>query len=166
VGVTLIYTAGLKRVPYLEMLLVASGFLLRALAGATASHVPVSAWFLVVVSAAAVMVVTAKRRAEIIGDHSNRRVLSSYTPARIDLLGRLMLVAVLAAYTGWAAGEPSTGWAFASAFALTLVLLRFDQAARRGLVDSPEIHVVRDRVGLGLIAVWFALFLLTIGGVR
>jgi len=43
-----LYSFRLKHVPFVEMVLVASGFLLRVLGGAAATHVPPSGWFLVV----------------------------------------------------------------------------------------------------------------------
>jgi decaprenyl-phosphate phosphoribosyltransferase len=63
---TTAYSFGLKRVTVVEMVIVASGFLLRGLAGAAASRVPVSPWFFVVLSAASILVVAAKRSSEIV----------------------------------------------------------------------------------------------------
>mgnify|MGYP003330644998 FL=1 len=44
------YILGMKNVPVIELGMVASGFFLRAYAGAAASHLAVSEWFLVVIS--------------------------------------------------------------------------------------------------------------------
>lgn len=167
VAITLAYTGALKRVPYLEMLVVASGFLLRALAGAAAGRVPVSAWFLAVVAAGALMVVSAKRSAELIAGQSRRRVLAHYTPARLDVLRRSALVVAASAYLGWAVGHTATGWALVSAVALAGVLVRFDRAAGQGQVAAFELYLVRDRIVLVLGVVWFTLFLVTLtGGLR
>ena len=167
VAITVTYTGALKRVPYLEMLVVASGFLLRALAGAAAGRVPVSAWFLAVVSAAALMVVSAKRSAEMISGQSQRRVLAHYTPARLDRLRRSALMVALVAYLGWALGQTPTGWALVSTVALASALARFDRAAGRGEVAAFELYLVRDRVILAFGVLWFALFLMTlVGGPR
>jgi hypothetical protein len=56
------YSAGLKHVPVLEAGCVASGFVLRALGGAVATHVPPSGWFLVVCSLGALAVAVAAPR--------------------------------------------------------------------------------------------------------
>ncbi len=53
---SVLYSLVLKHVPVVELLFVASGFVLRALGGAVATHVPPSAWFLVVCSLGALMV--------------------------------------------------------------------------------------------------------------
>ena len=59
------YSLGLKHLPMLEIGIVASGFVFRALAGVAATGVPASRWFLVVVCAGAVMVAVGKRSAEL-----------------------------------------------------------------------------------------------------
>ena len=51
-----------QREPVIELVAVASGFVLRAIAGGVATHVPLSNWLLVVTSFGALFVVTGKRR--------------------------------------------------------------------------------------------------------
>ena len=60
-----LYSFRLKHVPYVEMLIVASGFLLRVLGGAAATHVRPSVWFLMVCSLGALGVAVAKRYTEL-----------------------------------------------------------------------------------------------------
>lgn len=77
------YSLGLKRVPVIELACVASGFVLRSVAGGVCVHVPISAWFSIITSGAALLVVAGKRSAEI--DLYNRtgvlhrQVLASYS---------------------------------------------------------------------------------------
>ncbi|HEX6931078.1 MAG TPA: UbiA family prenyltransferase, partial [Streptosporangiaceae bacterium] len=59
-----LYSAGLKHVPLLELACVASGFVLRVVGGAAATHVPPSGFFLLVCSLGALMVAIAKRYTE------------------------------------------------------------------------------------------------------
>ena len=63
---TLAYAMGLKRIPGIELLVVASGFVLRPLAGAAAADVAPSAWFLAVCCLAAVVVAMGKRLVELV----------------------------------------------------------------------------------------------------
>ena len=55
----------LKHLAVIELMFVASGFVLRALGGAAATHVPPSGWFLLVCSLGALLVATAKRYTEM-----------------------------------------------------------------------------------------------------
>ena len=65
VTVSLLYSLGLKHVPGAELAVVALGFVLRAIGGAVATHVPPSAWFLTVCSLGALMVAIGKRYTEL-----------------------------------------------------------------------------------------------------
>ena len=71
----------IKDVAIVELGAVASGFFLRAYAGAAASHIPVSTWFLVVISFGALFLVVGKRSSELKthGDVATRPVLAEYT---------------------------------------------------------------------------------------
>ncbi|MFI5066781.1 MAG: UbiA family prenyltransferase, partial [Streptosporangiales bacterium] len=62
---SILYTLVLKHIPVIELVFVASGFVLRALGGASATRVPPSAWFLAVCSLGALMVAIAKRFTEL-----------------------------------------------------------------------------------------------------
>ena len=61
-----LYSAALKHIPVVELAFVAAGFVLRALGGAVATHVPPSGWFLLVCSLGALMVAIAKRFTELV----------------------------------------------------------------------------------------------------
>jgi len=65
VTMSMLYSLGLKNVPGAELLVVALGFVLRAIGGAVATRVPPSAWFLVVCSLGALMVAIGKRYTEL-----------------------------------------------------------------------------------------------------
>src|SRR5262249_2470579 len=60
-----LYSWVLKHIPVVELMFVASGFLLRVLGGAAATHVPRSGWFLLVCSLGALGVAIAKRYTEL-----------------------------------------------------------------------------------------------------
>jgi decaprenyl-phosphate phosphoribosyltransferase len=166
VALTFFYSVGLKRVPYLELLIVASGFLLRTVAGATASMLPISAWFLVVVSAAAVLVVTAKRTAELIEGHSRRQVLGRYTLGRLSLVRKATVVCTLAGYASWVVGQDARPWGYLSLLVLGAVLVRFEQQAAQGRVAEPETYILRDPLIAVISTTWFGVFVMTLLGGR
>jgi hypothetical protein len=64
-GISFLYSGLLKHIPVLELCFVASGFLLRVLGGAAATHVRPSGWFLLVCSLGAFGVAVAKRYTEL-----------------------------------------------------------------------------------------------------
>lgn len=106
VVITLSYSLALKRVPYLELACVASGFVLRAVAGGAAAHLVISPWFLAVASAGALLIVTGKRTAELseLGTQgaAHRPVLSTYREPALRGIRWAALSLTASSYGLWA----------------------------------------------------------------
>jgi len=92
------YGIKLKHVVLLDAFCIATGFLLRVLAGGAAAHAEISHWLLLCTLFLALFLGLEKRRAEIdlLGEDGpgHRRTLGEYTPAFLD-----QMVTVLAACT-------------------------------------------------------------------
>jgi decaprenyl-phosphate phosphoribosyltransferase len=162
------YSARLKQVPVIELLFVASGFLLRVLGGAAATHVPPSGWFLLVCSLGALGVALAKRYSELtsLGAEAvaHRPVTRWYRPAALRLSQIAVGAGMIAAYLAWAASEyPAEArfWHLASALPLAAALVRFCYLTgrRTGNGSTPvEDLLTRDGPMLACEAAWLALF--------
>src|SRR5690606_37463482 len=63
-AVTLTYSAVWKHIAVIDLVAIASGFVLRAAAGAVAVDVPMSSWFVLVTTFGSLFIVTGKRYAE------------------------------------------------------------------------------------------------------
>jgi decaprenyl-phosphate phosphoribosyltransferase len=103
--INLAYGFRLKREPVIEMACVASGFVLRAVAGGAASNTRLSVWFIVVVSFGALFIVAGKRLAEmpsagVLGE--KRAVLSRYTKSFLEAVITISLTAMIVGYCLWA----------------------------------------------------------------
>lgn len=157
VVITCSYSLGLKHVPGLEIVAVASGFVLRALAGAAATHIPPSAWFLGVVGAGATMVAVGKRIAELSvkGAATAHRIsLRRYTTRGLRTARTLAGLLMMGCYLGWVATRP-TGQippAAVSAVALAAAAWRFQLRSERGETGAPERLLLTDH--------WLQLFAL------
>jgi 4-hydroxybenzoate polyprenyltransferase len=85
-----IYNLGGKRMPVLDVFIIASGFVLRAILGAAAIHVKISVWLLFCTGALALLLGFAKRRHEFIlqGDDrtKSRTSLAGYSRQALDAL--------------------------------------------------------------------------------
>src|ERR1700751_1094397 len=125
------YSMVLKHIPVIELLFVASGFLLRVLGGAAATHVRPSGWFLLVCSLGALGVAIAKRYSELtnLGPEAvrHRPAMRFYRPAALRWSQLAVGGLMIAAYLAWAAGEHpgARAWHLASALPLAAVLIRF-----------------------------------------
>ncbi len=165
-ALSFLYSFTLKHIPVLELTLVASGFVLRALGGAAAAKVPPSGWFVLVCSLGALLVAISKRYTELAGLGStaagHRPCLRRYTPGGLRLAQRFVGVAMIAAYLSWALlnGSP---WAvdchLVSAVPLAAALLRFDWLTGRATMTRVEDLITRDGPMLGCEFVWLLLFI-------
>jgi len=160
-----LYSFGLKHLPVIELALVASGFVLRALGGAAASRVPPSAWFILVCSLGALLVVIAKRYTEItsLGGPAarHRPSLRRYTPRGLRAAQRAAALLMVAAYLAWAATEPDTWaghWHLATAVPLVCALVRFDRLTATATTAHIEDLIVRDVPMVCFEAVWLLVF--------
>ncbi|MBV9207619.1 MAG: decaprenyl-phosphate phosphoribosyltransferase [Actinobacteria bacterium] len=158
------YSLVLKHIPVVEVLFVASGFLLRVLGGAAATHVPPSVWFLVVCSLGAFGVAIAKRYTEltVLGDEAirHRPVMRFYRPAALRASQLAVAALMIAAYLAWAAGQPSGArtWHLLSAVPLALALARFAVLTGRRTAVAVEDLLTRDGPMLACEASWLVLF--------
>jgi decaprenyl-phosphate phosphoribosyltransferase len=162
---SLLYTLVLKHLPVIELMFVASGFVLRALGGASATRVPPSGWFLVVCSLGALMVAIAKRftELEVLGPDAavHRPVMRWYRPGGLRAAQRAASVVMITAYLLWAAGQAGA-WTravhLASAVPLTLALIRFDWLTVHRPARPVEDLIARDRPMMACEAAWLVLF--------
>lgn len=63
--IQILYSLGLKKVPTLDILIIASGFIMRVYAGAFVINAHLSVWFLLCVISVALFLASGKRRAEL-----------------------------------------------------------------------------------------------------
>lgn len=160
----LAYSAQLKRVPVAELMVVASGFVIRALAGGVATDIALTEWFLIVTSFGALFVVAGKRYAESIamgelaGEH--RTVLERYPQAFLQQVVGVCLAVTLLAYCLWAfrtstliSGATPSLWVALSVVPVTLIALRYLLLVAAGRTGEPEELLLRDRVtAIGVVA--------------
>lgn len=160
------YTLLGKHIPVLELCLVATGFVLRAVGGAIATHVPPSGWFLLVCSLGAVMVATAKRYTELTGlggqAARHRPVMRAYTPRMLRLGQRVVIGAMVVAYLLWAQALTNPylrAWHLASTLPLAAALIRFDWLTGRASNRPVEDLISKDAVMLYCEVAWLAMFI-------
>jgi decaprenyl-phosphate phosphoribosyltransferase len=160
-----LYTLVLKHIPVVELVFVAVGFVLRALGGAIATHVPPSAWFLIVCSLGALMVALAKRYTELAmlgaAAAGHRPVMRWYSRAALRASQRAVACAMVAAYLLWAQAERNPwmlGWHLASALALAVALARFDWLTGRAGDRPVEDLIARDGLMVYCELIWLIMF--------
>ena len=153
-ALTMSYSLWLRRVVVLDILAIAAGFVLRAIAGGVATDIYLSRWFVIVTASCAIYLVAAKRYAELrehSGSGAARSTLRRYSlgSLRMTLLAAATVAEV--AYTGWAFTRPShVVWYGLSIAPLVLWLARYASLIGAGAGQAPEELILRDRTLLAL----------------
>lgn len=169
------YTLCLKRFVIVDVLVIALGFVLRAVAGAVAIDVSISPWLLACTLLLALFLGFGKRRHELASlpdAASHRRALESYTLPLLDQLIAVSAAATMASYVLYtieargATGQPAmllTVPIVAYATFRYLFLLH-----RKGAGGSPEVVLWSDRPLLAALVLWggVCVAVLYIGGGR
>jgi decaprenyl-phosphate phosphoribosyltransferase len=161
---TTAYTFRLKHTANVDIVIVASGFMVRAVAGGVAVGVPLSHWFLAVTSFGSLFMVAGKRHGELLrgGDSATRPVLAQYTLEHLRFVVTTSASVTIVTYCLWAFGHPRTSsipWWGLSIVPFVMGIMRYALLVDRGEGGSPEELVIRDP-GLRLVGLaWLALFL-------
>lgn len=170
---TLGYTLGLKHEPVVELVLIAMGFLLRAIAGGTATGILLSPWFLTVAAFGSLFMAAGKRYSEFVrlsdDGHAARPSLARYTGSYLRFVWTLSATIMLTAYCLWAfqtatrahGSVPLATW---SVVPFVLAVLRFALDIDRADAGAPEDIAVKDRVLQVLALVWIVAFALGSAG--
>jgi decaprenyl-phosphate phosphoribosyltransferase len=171
-AITISYSLWLKHEPVFDLAAVASGFVLRAIAGGVAAGVAISTWFLIVVSFGSLFMVAGKRHSEHLsmGDErgSHRLTLELYSVSFLRYVRSTASAVAIAGYCLWAfernAGVPGVPWFELSIVPFVLGILRYALVLEAGSTAGPEEIVLSERslqlmglacvvlVGLGIYA--------------
>jgi len=171
-GTSHFYSLAGKHVVVLDVMLVAAGFVLRAIAGALAIHVPYSDWFVLCTLFLAMFIAFSKRRAELVavgnGAARSRPVLALYSEDSLAAFTAASMAAAVISYSLYVqdvhekVGRAHELLPFTVPFVI-FVIFRYHLLVERGaLGEKPEEAVFRDRALLasllGFAAVALAAF--------
>jgi len=159
-----VYTRWLKHIVILDVMTIAIGFVLRAVAGGLVIAVPISDWLLVCTILLALFLGLAKRRHEITllsdGARGHRRILEEYDPYLLDQMIAVMAAATLVAYIIYCT-SPDTHVAFGTGLLVLTTpfpiygLFRYLYLVHRKQGGgSPSEMLLLDRPLLTCVALW------------
>jgi decaprenyl-phosphate phosphoribosyltransferase len=171
VAVTLTYSAIWKHIAVIDLIAIASGFVLRAAAGAYAADVPMSSWFVLVTTFGSLFIVTGKRYAEAreLGDGARevRATLGAYSEHYLRFVLAVACGGALVSYCVWAfetkelAGS-DLPWYELSIVPMLAAFLRYALVLDQGHGAAPEEVFAEDRVLQVLGLVWVVVFALAV----
>jgi decaprenyl-phosphate phosphoribosyltransferase len=166
IALNLGYNFGLKHQRVIDISIVSSGFLLRAIAGGVASDLPLSRWFLIVSAFGSLFIVAGKRYSELVtlGEQASatRPSLVGYSASYLRFVWSIAAAVTITGYCFWAfevgdrPGQPP--WGPLSVAPFVVGMLRFALDVDGGRTGAPEKIALADRVLLALGVIWLVVF--------
>ena len=146
---TLTYSLYLKKKPVVEILWLATGFLIRAIAGSTIIQESPTGWFLVSVWFGAIFIVSAKRVAELKRNQvtQTRQVINKYNQSFLDLVLTSSVSITLLTYSLWVFQVyPESVLAQFTILPFTLSIYLYSWHCEIGDAESPETLIYSDKL--------------------
>jgi 4-hydroxybenzoate polyprenyltransferase len=170
------YSAWLKHLVIVDVLVVAIGFVLRAVAGALAVQVAISGWLLICTFLLALFLALGKRRHEVLSLEDaapqHRAILAEYSAGLLDQMIAVVTASAVTAYALYTM-SPETVAKFHTAllpatlpFVLYGIFRYLYLLYQRHLGGNPSDAVLRDRALLLNTLLWMGSVLLIIYGTR
>jgi len=176
--IQILYCFKLKNVPLIEFFCVASGFVLRSIAGGVASGIFISSWFLLSVAMLSLFLAVEKRKAEILNlkeaKEITRNVLKSYSLSLISKFESILTTSTVMTYSLWAYG-PSIGGAKSPFMmvSIPLVLLgifryqmlsdlnhnNLENKYQINILETPENVILTDKPIQVIVGFWLLIIL-------
>ena len=160
------YSAGLKHVVIVDTLIIAGGFVLRALAGVVVLGIDFSDWLLLCTILLALFLTFGKRRAELraleAGAIGHRPILSEYSPQLLDQMIAVVTASTLMAYVLYTMATETHVRLGTARLPLTIPFVLYGifrylyLLYRRDLGGNPSEHLLTDRALLVDVALWGA----------
>ncbi|HEU4368947.1 MAG TPA: decaprenyl-phosphate phosphoribosyltransferase [Methylomirabilota bacterium] len=166
------YSAWLKHVVIVDVLVVALGFVLRAVAGALAVEVAISGWLLICTVLLALFLALGKRRHEVLtleaGAARHRPILAEYSAGLLDQMIAVATASTVTAYALYTMSPETVARFHTTLLPVTLPFVLYGIFRYlyllycRQLGGNPSEIVLRDRPLLANTVAWLVLTLLII----
>jgi 4-hydroxybenzoate polyprenyltransferase len=164
VALLALYSGPLKHVVIIDVLTIAIGFTLRAVAGAVAIDVPISHWLLILTLLGALFLALCKRRHELVllADDAmgHRPILEEYSPYLLDQMIAVVTASALVSYVIYTVSAETVQKFHTDYLGLTLVFPIYGIFRYLYLVHlkegggNPSDMLLNDRPLLGCVALW------------
>lgn len=173
----LFYSLGLKNIPIIDILIIATGFVIRIYAGGAVIDAHLSVWFLLCVISVALFLASGKRRAELnVFKKTNDLTRTSLTKYRRELLNSYVTMFGNASWVSWALytffESPKASlnlWLFLAEISRTTTInkflmftipvaifgiMRYESLIFEGKSETPEKLLLTDPGLITAVAVW------------
>ena len=151
--VNIMYSCGLKNIPIIDVVILASGFVLRIVYGGIIADIEISQWLYLVVMAGSLFMGLGKRRNELVCQKETRTVLKYYSKAFLDKNMYVCVAMVDIFYAMWSMETKIIGGVWTVPL-LIVIMMKYSMDIE-GESDGDPIEVIlRDKVLISLVIVY------------
>lgn len=151
----LLYSFFLKHIVILDVIILASGFVIRAMAGAVVVDVVISSWLLICTIFLALFLGLCKRRYELVllGDEAieHRKILGEYSPYLLDQMISVVTAGAVMSYALYTMAQEtiakvgSRNLIFTVPFVIYSIFRYLYIVHHKKLGGSPELDLIQDK---------------------
>ena len=162
----LAYSLGLKNIVILDVILIASGFVLRAISGAVLINVVASEWLVLCTSMVALLIGFGKRRHELVlledAAHNHRKSLGEYSISFLDAIMNICAGAAVLTYALYTKADDTVArvgspWMLATIPFVVYGIFRYLFLIHKRQVGGDPVHILfHDRPTLLNLLLWIS----------
>ncbi|MDP2914628.1 MAG: decaprenyl-phosphate phosphoribosyltransferase [Candidatus Aminicenantes bacterium] len=160
------YSIKLKHVVILDVFIVASGFVIRVVAGGLVIRVPLSSWLLICTTLLALFIALSKRRHELVlleeNASSHRPILKEYSAYLLDQMISVVTASTVIAYCLYTVSEDTvkklgtSHLLYTTPFVLYGIFRYLYLVHKKGQGGSPEELILKDKPLAVSVFLWIA----------
>lgn len=142
--INMVYSMGLKNVAIVDIVILASGFVLRVYYGASIIAVDVSSWLFLTIMSASLFLGLGKRKKELIHNKDSRKVLKEYNEAFLDKFQYLSLALTIVFYSLWTI-EESIKYLYLTIPLLIIIFMKYTLNIEKNDEGDPTTILYQDK---------------------
>jgi len=151
--INITYSFGLKNIAILDVILLASGFVIRVYYGASIIGVEVSNWLFLTILNAALFLGLGKRKKELLSNKNVRNVLKEYDESFLNNYINICLTLVIVFYSLWAI-EQESKYMFITIPMLMIIFMQYMLAYEKNEEGDPVTLLFQNKLLIGTIIIY------------
>ena len=151
--INIFYSCGFKNIAIVDIVLLATGFVLRIYYGASIIGIEVSNWLFLTIMSASLFLGLGKRKKELINNKESRKVLKEYNEAFLDKFQYLCLTLTIVFYSLWTIEQDIKYLSFSIPI-LIIIFMKYSLNIEKNNEGDPTTILYQDKILLLLCFVY------------
>ena len=157
--INIFYSCGFKNIAIVDIVLLATGFVLRIYYGASVIGIEVSNWLFLTIMSASLFLGLGKRKKELINNKESRKVLKEYNEAFLDKFQYLCLTLTIVFYSLWTIEQDIKYLSFTIPI-LIIIFMKYSLNIEKNNEGDPTTILYQDKILL-LLCFLYGVIMLT-----